>query len=140
MTEQSNQQQHPELGPTPYERIGGEPGVRALVDHFYDVMDQSPQAAQVRAMHAKSLRTSREKLYLFLTGWLGGPQLYIEQYGHPRLRMRHFPFEIGPQASAQWMFCMREAIAATVEDQDLASFLESALGRVAQHMENRQEP
>lgn len=129
---------HQELGPTPYERIGGEEGVRKLVDHFYDVMDQAPEALVVRQMHAKSLRVSRDKLFMFLSGWLGGPQLYIEQYGHPRLRMRHFPFEIDQAAAEQWMFCMRQAIAQTVEDEDLASFLNSALARVAHHMRNKE--
>ena len=81
-----------ESAPSHYDMIGGEAGVRALVDRFYDLMDTAPEAVHVRALHAPSLKVSREKLRLFLTGWTGGPQLYVEKYGHPMLRQRHFPF------------------------------------------------
>ncbi|MDP3483558.1 MAG: group II truncated hemoglobin, partial [Sulfuricella sp.] len=80
---------------THYERIGGEEVVRKLVDRFYDLMDQQQDLQGIRELHAKSLKASREKLFLFLSGWLGGPQLYVEKYGHPRLRQRHLPFAIG---------------------------------------------
>ena len=69
---------------TPYGMIGGEEGVRRLVDRFYDLMDTAPEAAEIRAMHARSLKVSREKLFLFLTGWMGGPPLYVERYGQPQ--------------------------------------------------------
>ena len=78
-----------------YDLIGGEIKLRALVDRFYDLMDISPEAKEIRAYHAKSLVQSREKLFMFLSGWSGGPGLYMEKYGHPRLRMRHNPFSIG---------------------------------------------
>ena len=78
-----------------YELIGGESGLRSLVNRFYDLMDSSPEAAQVRAIHPKSLKQSREKFFMFLSGWTGGPQLYIEKIGNPALRMRHAPFSIG---------------------------------------------
>src|SRR5215204_3170834 len=78
-----------------YEMLGGETGLRSLVNRFYDLMDSSPEAEKIRAFHAKSLNQSREKLFMFLSGWSGGPQLYIERFGHPRLRMRHMPFAIG---------------------------------------------
>src|SRR3569833_3432042 len=87
MTEQENQ--------TPYDLVGGDAGVRALVDRFYDLMDSAPEAATIRKLHARELKASREKLYKFLTNWTGGPPIYVEQRGHPRLRMRHFPFSIG---------------------------------------------
>ena len=80
---------------TPYELLGGEAAVRRLVDLFYDHMDRDPAAADIRALHAQSLRASRDKLFLFLSGWLGGPNLYVERYGHPMLRRRHLPFPIG---------------------------------------------
>jgi hemoglobin len=123
----------------PYDQIGGEEGVRALVDRFYDLMDALPEAATVRGMHAKSLKSSREKLFWFLTGWLGGPQLYVERFGHPRLRMRHMPFAVDTAAAEQWMLCMRRALAETVSDEALRSFLEARLEQLALHMRNQPE-
>ena len=79
-------------GPPPFERLGGEPGVRALVDRFYDLMDLEPIYAGIRALHPTELDSSRDKLHWFLCGWLGGPNLYIERFGHPRLRARHMPY------------------------------------------------
>ncbi|MGB5563126.1 MAG: group II truncated hemoglobin, partial [Sedimenticolaceae bacterium] len=96
---------------TPYEALGGEAGVRELVDRFYNYMDTDDHASGVRRMHAQNLRVSREKLFLFLTGWMGGPDLYVQKYGHPRLRRRHMPFAIGKQERDQWMYCMRKALA-----------------------------
>ncbi|GAB5541162.1 MAG: group II truncated hemoglobin [Sandaracinaceae bacterium] len=120
----------------PYERLGEE-GVRRLVDRFYDRMDTLPEAAEVRAMHPRDLRGSREKLFWFLSGWLGGPPLYVEKKGHPRLRARHLPFAIDDAARDQWMLCMRQALAEVVEDAELSAYLERQLGRVADHMRNR---
>jgi len=98
--------------PTPshYDLLGGDAGVRALVDRFYDLMDTAPEAAGIRALHAASLKVSREKLHKFLCGWTGGPQLYVEQYGHPRLRMRHMQFRIGVAERNWWMDTMRTAL------------------------------
>ncbi|MCA9615593.1 MAG: group II truncated hemoglobin [Sandaracinus sp.] len=124
---------------SPYEQIGGEDGVRTLVDRFYDLMDELPEAATVRGMHAKSLKVSREKLFWFLTGWLGGPQLYVERFGHPRLRMRHFPFAIDTAAAEQWMLCMRRALNETVSDEALRGFLDARLEQLALHMRNQPE-
>ena len=78
-----------------FDTLGGDNGIRQLVDRFYDLMDSALEAVHVRALHAASLKVSREKLRLFLTGWTGGPPVYVEKFGHPRLRMRHFPFAIG---------------------------------------------
>ena len=125
--------------PTPYELIGGDTGVRELVNRFYDYMDSETGAAQVRNMHAKSLRGSREKLYLFLSGWLGGPDLYVQKYGHPMLRRRHFPFSIGKQERDQWMHCMRKAIGDMPIGDELKSHLERAFMATADHMRNRPE-
>src|SRR5262245_64560428 len=93
-----------------YELMGGEAGLRTLVDRFYDLLDSSPEAAQLRALHPKSLKQSREKFFMFLTGWSGGPQLYIEKFGHPALRRRHAPFSIGPVERDQWVWCMHKAL------------------------------
>ena len=101
-------------------------------------MDALPEAAEVRAMHPRDLRGSREKLFWFLSGWLGGPPLYVEKKGHPRLRARHLPFAIDDAARDQWMLCMRQALAEVVEDAELSAYLERQLGRVADHMRNRE--
>lgn len=122
---------------TLYERIGGEAAVRTLVDHFYDHMDQLAEAQNIREMHAKSLKVSREKLFMFLSGWMGGPNLYMEKYGHPRLRMRHLPFAIDESARDQWMLCMRQALDETVDDEKLRDELLTAFYGVADFMRNR---
>lgn len=120
-----------------YNLIGGDAGVRKLVDRFYDLMDETNEVRQLRDLHAKSLRVSREKLFLFLSGWLGGPQLYIEKYGHPRLRQRHFPFKIGQEESDQWLWCMNKALDEQIEDEAFKLTLKDAFKGVANHMINR---
>ena len=77
---------------TAYEIIGGEQAVKILVERFYYYMEALPEAADVRGMHAADLTAAKQKLFKFLSEWLGGPGLFIREYGHPRLRMRHFPF------------------------------------------------
>ena len=124
---------------TPYERLGGEAGVRELVDRFYDLMDQLESARHIRSLHAKSLKASREKLFLFLSGWLGGPDLYVQKYGHPRLRARHLPFSIGQQERDEWMLCMRGAMDEMGLEDDLKSQLDAAFWKTADFMRNRPE-
>ncbi len=124
---------------TPYEQLGGEAGVRKLVDYFYDFMDELQEAAGVRALHAKSLRASREKLFMFLSGWLGGPDLYVQQYGHPKLRARHLPFSIGQTERDQWMLCMRKALQEMDIPDELKSQLEQSFWKTADFMRNRAE-
>lgn len=124
---------------TPYQRLGGEPALRALVDHFYRYMDTLPEAATIRAMHAPDLSEARDKLFKFLSGWLGGPDLYWEEYGHPRLRMRHLPFPIGYRERDQWMLCMQRALADLDLSPALRQGLLGAFGRTADHMVNRAE-
>src|SRR6187549_1956493 len=108
---------------TPYELIGGEEGVRALVERFYDLMELDPQFARLRAVHGSTLEQAREKLFLFLSGWLGGPQLYTARFGHPMLRARHLPFAIGDDERDQWMACMVLAMAETGVPDDLRAGL-----------------
>ena len=122
----------------PYEAMGGAKAVRALVDRFYDLMDQLPQAQTIRRMHPDSLDRSRQKLYEFLSGWLGGPPLYVEKYGHPRLRMRHLPFPIDEGARDAWLLCMRQALDEQITDDALRETVESALMRTADHMINQE--
>lgn len=124
---------------TPYDLLGGDPSVRRLVDRFYDLMDAAPEAAHIRAMHARSLKVSREKLYLFLTGWLGGPPLYVERYGHPMLRARHLPFPIGVQARDEWLWCMDRALDEQEMPEMLREYLKDRFRGVADHMRNRME-
>ena len=122
---------------TPYERIGGEAGVRALVRRFYELMDTLPEAYGIRKLHQPDLSSAEEKLFMYLTGWLGGPQLYMNAYGHPRLRARHLPFPIGPAEADQWMMCMRQAMTEVIEDEELRAGLDKALDDLARHMRNR---
>jgi hemoglobin len=121
---------------SPYERIGGADSVRRLVDRFYDLMRELPEAATILAMHPADLSGSRTKLFEFLSGWLGGPQLYIERRGHPRLRMRHLPFPVDDAARDAWMMCMRRALAVCVDDAELRESLGGAFLRMADHTRN----
>ena len=123
--------------PTPYELIGGEAGVRRLVDRFYDLMDSAPEAANVRALHAKSLKASREKLFMFMTGWTGGPPVYVEKHGHPRLRMRHFPFAIGTRERDEWLWCMDKALDEHPMPDEVRRHLRERIHALADHMRNR---
>jgi hemoglobin len=123
---------------THYERIGGTDKVRALVERFYQLMDELPEAYGIRKLHAQDLRGATDKLYKFLTGWMGGPQLYVEQHGHPMLRKRHFPFSIGDAERNQWLLCMNQALGEVVEDVALRQELSAALAKVADHMRNRE--
>ena len=122
-----------------YDRIGGEPVIRALVERFYELMDTLPESRAIREMHARDLRVSKEKLFMFLSGWLGGPQLYLEKYGHPRLRMRHGPFPIDSAARDQWMLCMRQAMADVGIEAKLREELEAAFFKTADFMRNRED-
>ena len=122
---------------TPFELMGGEDAVRRLVDRFYDVMDTEPEAAGIRALHPPTLESSREKLRLFLTGWLGGPQLYVERYGHPRLRARHLPFPIAEPERDAWVWCMDRALDEQAMPEELRVFLKERFRAVADHMRNQ---
>lgn len=121
---------------TTYARLGGEQGLRDLVDRFYDLMDQLPEAKTVRDLHANDLTMSRDKLFKFLSGFFGGPPLYTQQYGHPMLRKRHLPFRIGEAERDQWLLCMSQAIDELVPDQQLAIQLRVNFARTADHMRN----
>ena len=124
---------------TPYEQLGGEEPLRRLVRRFYQIMDTLPEARGVREMHPGNLQGSEEKLFMFLSGWLGGPQLFVEKYGHPRMRARHMPFKIGKSERDQWMICMVQAFEAEGIQDPLRSELLHALLRLADHMRNQEE-
>ena len=124
-----------------YQLLGGENGgieqIRELVETFYDIMEIDPKAAPIRAYHAKDLTEAREKLFMFLTGWTGGPQLYIERYGHPRLRQRHMPFSICESERDQWMYCMISAMHSLKWDETLMQKMAEQLYGVADFMRNK---
>jgi hemoglobin len=122
---------------TPFAWIGGESQVHALVDRFYDLMDLEPGYTALRAAHGTELANAREKLKMFLTGWLGGPQRYTEQFGHPRLRMRHMPFSIGIAERDQWVACMDQAMQETHVDATLRTRLKDSFMQTADWMRNR---
>lgn len=122
---------------TLYERIGGEEKLRSLVQSFYQHMDTLNEAKKVRDMHAADLKGAEDKLFMFLSGWMGGPPLFIEKFGHPRLRQRHINFAIDEPARDQWMLCMKHALDDTVEEQTLRDELMDAFYGVADFMRNR---
>ena len=121
---------------TPFEWIGGETRVQALVDRFYDLMDIEPGYAELRAAHGSTLTDARQKLFWFLCGWLGGPSYYEERFGHPRLRMRHMPFAIGIRERDQWVACMDQAMAETEVPADLRVRLKESFMGTADWMRN----
>lgn len=108
---------------TAFDLIGGEQKVRDLVDRFYDLMDLEPEFAPLRAMHPTTLDGSRDKLFWFLCGWLGGPNHFVDRFGHPMLRARHLPYEIGIAERDQWVRCM----ALAMQDQNVPEPLQMRL-------------
>ena len=119
-----------------YQRMGEEPGIRRLVTTFYKLMDTLPEAEGIRLLHPEELDESEEKLVLFLSGWSGGPPLYVEKYGHPRLRMRHMPFQIGESERDQWLLCMRRALEQCIADKEVRDFLDEKFTHIADFMRN----
>lgn len=135
-----------EVGTTPttfFEMLGGEEkgaeNIRKLVETFYDIMDSDPKVQPIRAMHQVDLTSAREKLFMFLMGWTGGPQLYIERYGHPMLRKRHLPFPIDESARDQWMYCIIKAMHQLGYEEELMKRLAEQLYGVADFMRNQQQ-
>lgn len=122
---------------TPFEWMGGEEPVRRLVDRFYDLMDLEPGYKELRAAHGSTLEEARQKLFWFLCGWLGGPDHYVERFGHPRLRMRHMPFSIGIQERDQWVACMDQAMLETEVPEALRTRLRHSFMQTADWMRNR---
>lgn len=121
---------------TPYEMLGGEPGVKQLVSRFYALMDSLPEAYAVRQMHPESLEGSATSLFEFLSGWFGGPSLYIAKKGHPRLRMRHAPYQVTAQMRDEWMLCMTQAVTEQVTEPDFRQWVLTTFAQMADHMIN----
>lgn len=128
---------HPQ---TVFEAIGGEAPLRRLVDAFYDRMDRQPEYAGIRALHPPQLSGSRDKLFWFLCGWSGGPDHYVERFGHPRLRARHLPFAIASKERDQWLGCMRQALQDGEVPEALRQRLMTAFFQTADWMRNQPEP
>jgi len=124
--------------PTFYDYIGGEATVRRLVDRFYELMDTLPEAYGIRKLHPADLSGSNQKLFMCLSGWLGGPQLFVQAYGHPRLRARHLPFTIGEAERDQWLMCMRLAMDEVLPPDEANEQLLKAIEDLADHMRNRE--
>jgi len=123
---------------TPYELLGGDAGLRRLVDRFYALMDEVPEYHGIRKLHPQDLAGSTEKLYLFLSGWLGGPPLYVEKFGHPMLRARHLPYSIGVPERDAWLACMLQAMEDTGVAEPLRDALLKAFFGTADWMRNRE--
>ena len=121
---------------TPYDWIGGEANVKALVERFYDLMDLEPAFQDLRSVHGSDLVNARQRLFWFLTGWLGGPQLYTERFGHPALRARHMSFKIGILERDQWLACMNQAMCETGVPDDLRERLNASFYKTADWMRN----
>lgn len=123
---------------TLYEAIGGDATVRALTDRFYDLMDSLPEAARCRAVHPSDLTSARQKFHDYLTGYLGGPPVYVEKHGHPMLRRRHFIASIGPEERDEWLLCFRLAMQETIASEKLRDIIWAPIERLAHHMQNRE--
>ena len=122
-----------------YERIGSEEGLWDLVNKFYDNMETLPEAKTIRDLHPKELHSTREKFFMFLSGWLGGPDRYVAAFGHPRLRARHLPFPIGETERDQWLMCMRKALDEMTIDNAFKEQLMMAFAQTANHMMNQEQ-
>jgi len=128
----------PDPGPkSPYDLIGGEPAVRRLVQRFYGLMDELPEAYGIRKLHPADLSSSEQKLFEFFCGWLGGPPLFEQRHGPVFLRRRHLPFPIGAAERDQWLMCMHRALEEVVQDSAIRERLFGALAGLADHMRNR---
>lgn len=121
---------------TPYEALGGAPAIQRLVNRFYELMDELPETYAVRQLHPESLAGSAESLFEYLSGWFGGPSLYIAKKGHPRLRMRHAPYAVSPAMRDEWMLCMTTALTEQVADEALRNNLIHTFAQMADHMIN----
>lgn len=122
-----------------YQKIGGEAGLRQLVDRFYQLMDSLPVASEIRSMHPEDLTQAKERLFMFLSGWMGGPPLYTERLGPPRLRQSHHGFPIGVQARDAWMTCMKQALSEQVGDPAFCAEITASFFRTADFLRNQSE-
>lgn len=125
---------------TLFDAIGGEAAIRQLVDRFYDLMQTQPEYVAIRILHPADMSGSRDKLFWFLCGWMGGPSYFIERFGHPRLRARHLPFAIGDVERDQWLACMFRAMDDCQVPSDLRLQLDQSFTTTADWMRNQAPP
>lgn len=121
---------------SPYQILGDE-GIRQLANAFYDVMDQSIEAETIRSMHAAQMDKIKDKLYEYLTGWMGGPPLYSEKTGTVCLTDPHKPYWIGPNERDQWLACMDEALVRIDASPELIDMLKGPMYQVADTIRNQ---
>ena len=133
-----SQQDSPQPPSTPYQLLGGEEGVRRLADAFYDAMDELPEAATIRRMHARALDDIKLKLFEYLSGWMGGPGLYAAKYGTVCLTEPHRPYAIGPAERDQWLHCMDVALERVGASDEVKAMLKQPMFRVADTIRNRE--
>jgi hemoglobin len=122
--------------PTHFERVGGQPAVDRIIDAFYRRMDTLPEAQTIRALHPPDLTNTKIVLKKYLAEWLGGPPLYSQERGHPRLRMRHLPFSIGAPERDSWMLCMRGALEEVADSAQIRDEILKQLYKTADWMRN----
>lgn len=123
----------------PYVLVGGKKGLTKLVNDFYNIMESSPEALAARRLHPTDLTHARQKLYMFLSGWFGGPNLYWQAYGHPRMRARHMKFPIGPTERDQWIWCMEQALVKQPWRDEFKEYSMKSFRDFAHHMQNRND-
>lgn len=126
------------MNQTPYQLLGGEDGVRRLCDAFYECMDQLPEAADIRRMHGADLSGIRQKLFEYMSGWLGGPHLYAQKYGSICMSGPHRPFAIGPRERDQWLLCMDQALEQVGASDEVKAMLKRPLQGIAEMVRNRE--
>ncbi len=122
---------------TPYQALG-EDGIRALCNAFYDIMDELPEVADIRRLHAQDLSPMKEKLGDYLVGWMGGPPIYADKKGSVCMTTPHEPYAIGPRERDQWLLCMDKALDAVAVETEVREMLKVPLYRVADAVRNRQ--
>lgn len=126
-------------GDTSFQTAGGQEGIRKLVDAFYDAMEKEPKAANIHSMHGPDLSEVRDKLSLFLCGWLGGPKLYREKYGAISIPGAHAHLDIGIEERDAWLHCMSVALADQDYPQDFKDYLMRELFRPADRSRTKDE-
>ena len=120
-----------------YDLIGGEKTIRLIAHHFYLQMQQRSDTQPLLAIHRAPIADSEQKLFEFLSGWLGGPQLYQQKYGHPALRARHTPFAIDQAMVDQWLTCMEQAIIKAIKKPEHRQVIFQAISTLANNMRNQ---
>lgn len=118
---------------TIYKALGAE-NLELLVNEFYDRVQTDPTISH---LFKTDIQLVKQKQFLFLTQFLGGPPLYNQTYGHPRMRMRHMPHAIDEKAKDAWLACMKAAIATLPISEELKNIIYNCFPRLANHMMNR---